>query len=90
MTPNQLYQRDLRDLELIMCQPEGRRLISRILGLSGVFRLSYEKGDTHETAFREGQRNIGNILFSDIVGIEDYAAALAQGEHEREVTEEDG
>lgn len=37
----------------------GREVIWQILEWAGCFQVSYVKGDSHETAFREGMRNIG-------------------------------
>lgn len=55
------------DLALLMDEPHGRRIAYRFLEEAGVFRMSYTQGDPHATAFKEGQRNIGNWLLSQLM-----------------------
>jgi hypothetical protein len=50
---------DAKDLEALLTMPEGRRFLRRVLALCGLGAISYVPGDTHATAFKEGQRNIG-------------------------------
>ena len=37
----------------------GRRVLARIMAMTGIMQASYVPGDALTTAFREGQRNIG-------------------------------
>ena len=60
LTQEQLAQRHLEDLQAMMSTKRGRRFMWEFLSRCGVFQMSYTKGDTHETAFREGMRSIGN------------------------------
>jgi len=57
-----------RDVALrqIMATREGRAWMYWILNFAGVFRLSFAGEATHATAFNEGQRNVGQILFADV------------------------
>ena len=58
----------LGDLGFIMSTVEGRRFIHYLLELCGIMKLSYSgPGRNEETCFYEGQRNIGNIIFKDVV-----------------------
>jgi hypothetical protein len=45
-----------------MSSREGRIVMSKILGASGIFGMSYSNSNTHQTAFREGQRSVGRIM----------------------------
>lgn len=73
------------DIAALMGEPWGRRVVHRMLGEAGVFRASYEKGDPYHTAFREGARNIGNWLLSQIISEtpEQYAAMLKENSNAR-------
>src|SRR6185369_17682745 len=59
---------ELNDLsKYVLNTRAGRKYIWNILVMCGVNQLSYHRGDTHETAFREGERNIGNRILADIM-----------------------
>ena len=64
----------------LMSDPAGRRFVWAILSNAGVFRISHAPGDPYQTAFREGERNVGNWLLSDINAIcpELYAPMVAE------------
>ena len=47
-----------------MEQKQGRRLMSRILSICGVYRSSFTGNS--ETFFREGMRNVGLVLVADL------------------------
>jgi hypothetical protein len=89
MTAEELREQDIADLRALLLKKEGARFFTRLLSLCGVFRISYVPGDTHTTAFNEGQRNIGNILLTDLAGIENYNVYLEQGTRERQLGIED-
>ncbi|WEQ51205.1 hypothetical protein LV478_11755 [Komagataeibacter oboediens] len=47
------------DLQWLAADARGRRVLSRIMAMTGIIQASYVPGDALTTAFREGQRNIG-------------------------------
>ena len=57
-------KRDTADLRWIMSDPRGRRFIWRLLGITGIFRSSFTGNS--ETFFREGERNVGLKLLTDV------------------------
>lgn len=57
----------LRALEAIMELKETRRWMNDILVACHIFEPSFREGSSDGTAFREGERNIGNRLLSDIM-----------------------
>lgn len=58
-------QRELEDLRGILAMPSGRRLLWRYLEFCGINRISY-RGNTKETIFLEGCRNVGVMIQEDI------------------------
>lgn len=50
------------DLAWLMSDKRGRRFMWRLLGGLGIYQQSYTPGDTHASAFREGQRSVGLLL----------------------------
>lgn len=52
------------DMVRVMQTPEGERLLRRILAFTRLFTVSYFPGDSHETAYREGRRQVGLWLLS--------------------------
>lgn len=73
------------DIASLMGEQWGRRVVHRMLDRAGVFRTSHVKGDPYETAFREGERNVGNWLLAQIVAEtpEQYAAMLKENTNAR-------
>lgn len=57
-------KRDTADLRWIMSDPRGRRFIWRLLGITGIFRSSFTGNS--ETFFREGERNVGLKLLTEV------------------------
>ena len=54
----------LADIGFVMSSPEGRRVMNDLLKRCGVGRLSFAgPGQAEQTAFYEGQRNIGNYYW---------------------------
>lgn len=54
------------DIQWLMSTQQGRRVMWRLLSLAGVYRISYQGENTHETAFAEGGRNIGLVFMNDL------------------------
>jgi hypothetical protein len=57
-------ERDRDDFVWLMGDPRGRRIVWRMLEMTGVFRTSFTGNS--ETFFREGQRNVGLMLMAQI------------------------
>lgn len=58
-------QQDAEDFKALMATGAGRRFIWRVLDRCGVFRTTFRPNS--EAAFLEGQRNIGLMLWAEIV-----------------------
>jgi hypothetical protein len=73
-------QRRVAEFRNLMSELAGRRFVWAILSRAGVFRISHQAGDPFQTAFREGERNVGNWLLADINAIcpDLYAAMVAE------------
>ncbi|KPV08895.1 hypothetical protein APR50_10515 [Variovorax paradoxus] len=54
------------DLNWLMSDKRGRRVIHGLLGECGIYRQSYTPGDTHATSFLEGVRSVGLKLMGRI------------------------
>jgi hypothetical protein len=59
-------EQELRDIAFVLSTIEGRRLIWRYLGVTGIDKVSFN-GDVNWTLFYEGQRNVGLKLKADIM-----------------------
>jgi len=57
--------RDLGDLTIVMNSEAGRRFVWRLLSAAHCFQTSFT-GDT-ETFFREGERNLGLQILTDLL-----------------------
>ena len=55
---------EVRDLQHVMGTPQGRRFVWRLLDRCHIYTSSFTGNS--ETYFREGERNIGLMLFADI------------------------
>lgn len=73
-------QKEIDDIRKTLKTPEGRRFIWRMLGKCGVFRNSFNS-NSNQTAFSEGQRNIGLDLLNDINEADIAAFARMQNEY---------
>lgn len=56
----------IADVKWLMSSKKGRRLMWRLLDLSGPFRLSFDP-NAMKMAFNEGNRNLGNQLFNEVM-----------------------
>lgn len=66
------------DLRALMALPEGRRFMYRLLSAAGCFRSSFAV-DPHQTAFNEGQRNIG-LWAMGLLRSDEYAQMMKEQE----------
>ncbi|MFC3191298.1 Bbp19 family protein [Pseudocitrobacter faecalis] len=61
-----LAQRDIEDIQFIMGSEQGRRVVWSLLEKGKVFSPCFA-GDSHLTAFNEGQRNLALVLFQRVM-----------------------
>lgn len=57
-------RQEIEDFKWLMAHKQGRRLMSRLLASTGVFRTSMTGNS--QTFFNEGQRNIGLMLLAEV------------------------
>lgn len=74
------FSQEQLDLQALMSEGYGRRVVHRLLDHAGVFRISHTPGDPYETAFKEGSRNQGNWLLTQLMSTtpEQYAQMLKE------------
>jgi hypothetical protein len=60
-------QAEIDDLLWLMSDKRGRRFMWRLLQRTGIYQLSFVPGDSTVTAFREGNRNQGLQLLSEVM-----------------------
>lgn len=73
-------QRELSDIRAVLDKPAGRRFIWRLLSIAGITRSVFTQ-NAMQTAFLEGQRNLGLLLLEDINEAETHAFAQMQEEY---------
>lgn len=68
------------DLQTLMGEAWGRRIVYRMLDTAGVYTMSYVEGDPHHTSFNEGRRNMGNWLLSQLLALapDEYGQMLKE------------
>jgi hypothetical protein len=59
---------EIADVKWLMSSKRGRRIMWRLLDLSGPFRLSFDT-NAMKMAFNEGNRNLGNQLFNEVMNL---------------------
>jgi len=69
------------DLAWLMSDKRGRRFMWRLLGELRIYQQSHTPGDTHATAFREGQRSVGLMLTGQLAA----ACADRMSEMQKEI-----
>jgi hypothetical protein len=57
---------EIKDIKWLMSSPRGRRIMWRLIALAGTFQLSFDK-NAMQMAFNEGNRNLGNQLFNEVM-----------------------
>lgn len=55
----------LKDIAVLLNQPEFRRYVKRYLAICSVFKTTFT--GSSETFFKEGQRSIGTTMFGEIM-----------------------
>ena len=83
-------KRRLADIGFVMSSPEGRRVINDLLKRCGVGRLSFAgPGQAEQTAFYEGQRNIGNYYWGVLTkNFKKEWLIMTQEEEDRELAKQ--
>lgn len=77
------------EVHMLLSTYEGRHLLWRILEKCGIYRTSFT-GDAQLTAFREGERNIGLWVLTEIVftnGPDTFSIMSREAEERREKQE---
>lgn len=68
------------DIRWLMSTKSGRRVMSRLLDFTGVYRSSFTGNS--ETFFREGQRNVGLHFLADVQSLAPGDYVLMLQEHQ--------
>jgi hypothetical protein len=58
---------EVEDIKWLMAHKQGRRFVTRLLDKAGVYRTSFTGNS--ETFFREGQRNLGLFVLSEVMEV---------------------
>jgi hypothetical protein len=71
-------RQEVEDLKWLMAHKQGRRFVQRLLEKAGVYRTSFTGNS--ETFFREGMRNIGLFVLSEVMEVtpEQFALMLKE------------
>lgn len=71
-------RQEIEDLKWLMGHKQGRRFVTRLLEKAGVYRTSFTGNS--ETFFREGMRNIGLFVLSEVMEVtpEQFAVMLKE------------
>lgn len=77
-------QVEIADFKWLMSSPRGRRILWRLLEMSGPFRLSFDT-NAMRMAFNEGNRNLGNQLLNEVMTLcpDKYPVMVKEHEHDR-------
>ena len=73
-------QERLNDIIAVMSEPAGRRYVWRLLEEARVYQSSYAH-ETNQTFFREGQRNVGLSIFTELLQASPELFLTMQKEH---------
>lgn len=82
---------EIADIKWLMSSKRGRRILWRLLDLSGPFRLSFDP-NAMKMAFNEGNRNLGNQLFNEVMTLcpEMYPAMVEEQQDDGKQREGNG
>lgn len=67
LTQNASRKIEVEDVKWLMAHKQGRRFVTRLLDKAGVYRTSFTGNS--ETFFREGQRNLGLFVLSEVMEV---------------------
>lgn len=75
----------IADVKWLMSSRRGRRVMWRLLELSGPFRLSFDP-NAMKMAFNEGNRNLGNQFFNEVMNLcpELYPVMVKEQQNDRD------
>ena len=73
---------EVEDFKWLVAHAQGRRLLWRLLERSGVYQTSYN-GSANDTLFREGMRNLGLEVLSELHEISPQTYSKMLTEHAR-------
>lgn len=59
---------EIGDLKWLMSSKRGRRIMWRLLEMSGPFHLSFDR-NAMQMAFNDGKRSVGNRLFNEVMSL---------------------
>lgn len=63
-------EQEVSDFKWLMAHKQGRRVMWRLLGITGLFRNPHLMGQgASDTSFRCGEQNIGQQLIAEIHGL---------------------
>lgn len=76
---------EVADIKWLMSSRRGRRIMWRLLELSGPFRLTFNT-NAMQMAFNEGNRNMGNQLFNEVMTLcpEMYPVMVKEQQDDRD------
>ena len=60
-------KKELEDIRWLMGHKQGRRFVMRLLEKAGIYRTSFTGNS--ETFFREGMRNLGLFVLSEVMEV---------------------
>ena len=76
---------EIADVKWLMSSPRGRRVMWRLMEISGPFRISFDM-NAMKMAFNEGNRNLGNQLLNEVMTLcpELYPVMVKEQRNERD------
>lgn len=69
-------QVEKEDVAWLMGNKQGRRIVYRLLERAGVNRTTFVAQSSSQSAFNEGMRNFGLMLYAEIAPHVDHFAAM--------------
>lgn len=69
-------QVEKEDVAWLMSNKQGRRIVFRLLERAGVNRTTFVAQSSSQSAFNEGMRNFGLMLYAEVAPHVDHFAAM--------------